>query len=261
MKRERSWAGALAIMSTIALSALVGSRAMALSVKNTNFVDLLSEANAIVVGRVEAVTDGLDGRGIPYTEIRLDVSESIRGNISGSYTFRQFGLTNPRLSSDGTRKLMPGPTGFPQYAVGEQVVLFLRPAAAWTGFRMPVGVSQGKFNLGPGRAENDMGNAGLFHNVRLDKRSQNDETHRMMTSTGAVNPDAFLSFVRRAVHERWVETGRMSRADERGHPRNPPQPDRADSRVQPGAEPSPAPAAKNESIDPNANNALGRTGR
>jgi len=37
----------------------------------------------------------------------------------------------------------------------------------------------------------------------------------LLMSDGAANPEAFLSFVRRAVRGRWVETGRMTKMDRR----------------------------------------------
>jgi hypothetical protein len=119
--------------------------------------------------------------------------------------------------------MMPAPPGFPKYSPGEEVVLFLRPAASWTGFRMPAGVAQGKFVLGPGRVANGTGNVGLFSNVHIDKDLTTDNEKRMMAVTGAANPATFLAFVRRAVQERWIERGRMMRADRAAELRLPPQ--------------------------------------
>jgi hypothetical protein len=118
--------------------------------------------------------------------------------------------------------MMPAPEGFPRYTPGEEIVLFLRPAAAWTGFRMPAGVSQGKFLIKAGRVANEMGNSGLYRNVRLENGIANAREKRMMDAGGAANPDTFLTFVRRAVRERWVETGRLSRLGAHGVPRTPP---------------------------------------
>ena len=189
---------------------------MTLSSDNSNMVDLLAQSNDIVVGRVASVTDGIDDRGIPYTEVTLSIDETIRGGLSGDYKFRQFGLLNPRILGDGQGRMMPAPAGFPKYVAGENVVLFLRPAASWTGFRMPAGVTRGKFNVGPGRIANEDDNAGLFDNVQLDESLANTSDQRMMKVGGPANPATFLSFVRRAVRERWLESGRISRADEHG---------------------------------------------
>jgi hypothetical protein len=184
---------------------------MALSLVERNVVDLIGESDAIVVGTVGKVADGIDDSGIPYTEVTLQVSESIRGALPGTYTFRQFGLMKPRPSEDGKRIMMPAPEGFPRYASGERVLLFLYPQAKRTGLRTTAGLMQGKFTLGPGFAANGTGNVGLFRNVSLDQRVVEDSDKRLLaTESGAVNPDAFLSFLRRAVDGRWVETGRLA---------------------------------------------------
>lgn len=196
------------------LAASIGKApAMTLSAGDANIVELLQQSSDIVVGRVAKVEDGLDERGVPYTEVTLEVSESIRGGLSGQVTFRQFGLLQPRPMPYGRLTMMPAPPGFPKYQAGEEVVLMLRPSARWTGFRMPAGVTQGKFKLGPGHVANDTGNRGLFRNVRWEKGLVNDGEKRMITAGGPANPETFLSFLRKAVQERWVETGRMTRAD------------------------------------------------
>jgi hypothetical protein len=248
----RKWVGFVAMALLVA--AIGGAHAMTLS-SDANIVELLGQSNDIVVGKVAAVTDGIDDRGIPYTEVTLDVSEAIRGGISGSYTFRQFGLLAPRLSVDGRKKMMPAPPGFPRYSTGEEIALMLRPSAAWTGFRMPAGVSRGKFNLSPGRAENDANNAGLFHNVRLDKNHATEKDKRMMLDEGPANPDTFLSFLRRAVRERWVETGTLSYADGRVGSRVPPRSEPNDGGGQ-RSNSTPKSANAPQQLDPSHNVAI-----
>ncbi len=241
-------------------AAIGGAHAMTLSSGDGDIVELLSQASDIVVGRVATVTDGIDDRGVPYTEVTLHVAESIRGELSGTYTFRQFGLLKPRATADGARMRMPAPPGFPRYQEGEDLVLFLRPAAAWTGFRMPAGVTQGKFTVAAGRVENGMGNAGLFRNVRLERGLATERDKRLLTTaSGPLNPDAFLSFVRRAVQERWVERSRMTRSDRRDGSRIPPQSDPGDAHDRTPA--APAPAGPPIEQDPDANPALPRSGR
>ena len=210
-------------LAAVIFAAIGGARAMTLSGSDTNIVELLRQSKDIVVGTVENVTDGLDEKGIPYTEVTLTIGEPIRGELSGAYKFRQFGLLKPRPVGDGSRTMMPSPPGFPKYERGEHLVLFLRPSAKWTGFRMPAGVTSGKFVLGPGRVENGMGNAGLFYNVKLQKGLASATDKRMMAAGGAANPESFLSFVRRAVHEHWVETGRMDLALPQGLSKRLPQ--------------------------------------
>jgi len=167
-----------------ALVAAVGSAHAMTLTGDANIVELLQQSSDIVVGKVSNVTDGIDSRGVPYTEVTLQVSESIRGGISGTYTFRQFGLVAPRLTADGTRKMMPAPEGFPRYTAGAELVLMLRPSARLTGFRMPAGVTGGKFEIGPGRVENERGNAGLFRNVRLEQGLGTAKDTRMIVDGG-----------------------------------------------------------------------------
>jgi len=83
-----------------ALVAAVGSAHAMTLTGDANIVELLQQSSDIVVGKVSNVTDGIDSRGVPYTEVTLQVSESIRGGISGTYTFRQFGLLAPRLTAE-----------------------------------------------------------------------------------------------------------------------------------------------------------------
>jgi hypothetical protein len=191
--------------------ALAGTRAMALSLVEQNVVDLLRESDAIAVGTVGKVVDGIDVQGLPYTEVTLKVSESIRGALPETYTFRQFGLMKPRPAPDGKMLMMPAPEGFPRFGSGEQVLLFLYPRAATTGLRTTSGLTQGKFTLGPGFAANGTDNVGLFRNVSLDQRVIQESDKRLLaTQSGPMNPDSFLSFLRRAVGEHWVESGRLA---------------------------------------------------
>jgi hypothetical protein len=245
----------------VCLAAIGTAHAMTLSSDSGNFVELMQQSNDIVVGKVTSVTDGIGDRGIPYTEVTLEVSETIRGAVSGVYTFRQFGLLTPRLTADGRRKMMPAPEGFPIYKTGEHLVLFLRPAAAWTGFRMPAGVTSGKFNVGPGRVANEGGNAGLFRDVHLDNGLATSAEKRMMDTGGPANPDTFLSFVRRAVHERWIETGRMKRASSRVIAPEPPPSDVVNGQDQPSGAKPPATEPTIQPQDPNANNAIAGAGK
>lgn len=197
----------------LAFVALAANRALALSLVEKNVVDLLRESDAIVVGTVASVTDDIDPQGLPYTEVTLKVSESIKGALADTYTFRQFGLLKPRPTADGKMLMMPAPEGLPTYAAGERVLLFLAPQARLTGLRTTAGLIQGKFTIGPGSAANGAGNAGLFRNVRLDQGLAEGGDERLLaTRSGVLNPDEFLSFLRRAVRGRWVETGRLEKS-------------------------------------------------
>lgn len=210
------------LILAVAAASIGEVSAMTLSTGAANIVDMLEQSNDIVVGQVTKVEDGIDEHGVPFTEVTFEVTESIRGAISGQYKFRQFGLLAPRPTEDGKRTMMPAPEGFPKYTAGDEVVLMLRPQAKRTGFRMPAGITGGKFRLSPGRVENEHGNAGLFRNVHIENGLADEKGARMMASDGPAHPDTFLTFLRRAVRERWVETGKLTRSDKRRGPKDPP---------------------------------------
>jgi hypothetical protein len=107
--------------------------------KEATIVDLL-KSELILRGRIAKVTDGVDNRGIPYTEVTLQVAEAIKGQAKGSYTFRQFGLLKPRSMGDGHVNLMVTPAASATYAQGEETILFLNKPAAWTGLQTTTGL-------------------------------------------------------------------------------------------------------------------------
>jgi hypothetical protein len=178
--------------------------------REINVVDLVAHSELILRGAVTNVTDGIDSRGIPYTEVTLHVSDAIRGQVSGDYTFRQFGLLKPRDMGNGMTNLMVTPAGWATYTKGEETILFLNKKAAWTGLQTTVGLGQGKFKVSMAGATNQSNNVGLFKNVSIDPSALGTKEQRaMLTQQGPVNVNAFVSLVKQAVTGRWVETGRM----------------------------------------------------
>ena len=71
------------------------------TVEKMNVARLIEHSELILVGQVVGMTDGFDGNNLPYTDITLQVAETIKGAAGGSYTFRQFGLMAPRDMGDG----------------------------------------------------------------------------------------------------------------------------------------------------------------
>lgn len=181
--------------------------------KKANIVDLVGQSEFILHGTVKSVTDGIDTRGLPYTEVTIRVAEAIKGQSSGDYTFRQFGLLKPRKMGNGMTNLMVTPAAFANYKKGEETILFLYKEASRTGFRTTTGLGQGKFNVSLAGATNQFNNAGLFDGVVMDQSLLGATERRVMaTKTGAVNAQGFLSLVKQAVHGQWVENGRMKNA-------------------------------------------------
>ena len=179
--------------------------------REVNLVDLVANSELILRGTVVNLTDGIDDRGIPYTEVTLHVSEAIRGQVGGDYTFRQFGLLKPRDMGNGTVTLMVTPAGWATYTKGEETILFLNKHAAWTGLQTTVGLGQGKFKVAMAGAVNQSNNAGLFKNVTIDPTLLGTKEQRvMMTQQGPVNVNAFVGLVKQAINGQWIETGRMA---------------------------------------------------
>lgn len=176
--------------------------AFALTSKTVNMTDLVRQADQIVAGTVTDVTQGVDERGLPYTEIQLRVVESLRGGANGTLTFRQFGFQNAQPSANG-RKQLNLVAGMPRYAENEYVLLFLSRTSG-LGMRTTVGLEQGRFALRGGGYENGANNAGLFRNVDFSRITLNEKEQFLTTTQiGAVQADTFLGLVRRAVGEDW----------------------------------------------------------
>lgn len=182
--------------------------------REVNVVDLVANSELILRGTVTNLTDGIDARGIPYTEVTLHVADAIRGQVSGDYTFRQFGLLRPRDIGNGMTNLVITPAGWASYTKGEEAILFLNKKAAWTGLQTTVGLGQGKFNISMAGAVNQSNNAGLFKNVSVDPTLLGTREQRaLQTQQGPVNVNAFISLVKQAVNENWVQTGRMKHVE------------------------------------------------
>ena len=207
--RSSAFARSVAVMAIFVLVALAGAPVHGASVLPRTVVDLIGLSEFILSGTVVEVHDGLDQQ-LPYTEITLEVDEALKGSVSRIYTFRQFGLLEPRAMADGRTNLMVAPDGWPRFTVGEHVVVFLYKAALHTGLRTTVGLMQGKFTVRDGQIANAVANRGLFANVRVEKSLLSSaESKLLQAKRGPLAADAFLSFVRRAVRNGWVERGEV----------------------------------------------------
>lgn len=184
----------------------------ATSVMPMTVVDLLAHSDAIVVGQVQSVTDGFDARGLPYTEVTLKVSDTIRGQKAETYTFRQFGLDKPRKLADG-RTYLGRPTGWPVWRQNEMAIAFMYSKARSTGFQTTVGLGQGKLSLANGVAMNSYDNSMLFTGVRVNRGLlDNSEQTMFDTKKGPVNADTLRKFLHRAVDGNWVKNGSIANA-------------------------------------------------
>ena len=155
--------------SSLATLALVAASvpSHATSVIPMTVVDLLSHSDAIVAGQVQSVVDGFDACGLPYMEVTIKVSDTIRGQKAETYTFRQL------ASRSRARRPMATVTSAARQAadlaeerVGDRVHALESKS---TGFQTTVGLGQGKMSLANGVAMNAYDNGTLFRDVKVNR--------------------------------------------------------------------------------------------
>jgi len=184
IKRGLGWAAFAA--------ALASAPSHATSVRQMSIVDLLDHSQSIVAGRVEKVSDGFDAKNVPYTEVTLKVTDTIRGAKGNTHTFRQFGLDKPRTMPDG-RVYLGRPSGWPTWRAGESAIVFLYPKANVTGLQTTVGLGFSSVNVSP---------------ALLDGAEQK----MFDTRKGPVSEETFRKFLHRAVEGDWVKKGSIANA-------------------------------------------------
>jgi hypothetical protein len=202
----------LTLLVSIVVLAMSVNIAHAKNVKKQNLLELMTHADSILVGTVSNKTDGFQ-KGLPYTEITLEVGQSLKGNHGSSYTFRQFGLIEPKSMGDGRVNLMVTPAGWPTYLKGEQVMLFLHKPASETGFQTTAGLTQGKFMIRGDRIANDTNNDALFAGVKINGQLSATQQTLVDQPSGSYAAGEFLSLIKTAVEENWIENGVMTHED------------------------------------------------
>lgn len=208
---NKSFHSRLCLAVVAAAVALGAPAAHAAKLKPQNLTRLIADADQIVAGKVTSVTDGVSERGLPYTEVTIAVANSARGELRGGkpYTFRQFGLLEPRKMPNGRVLVAVTPEGFPRWQEGEQVVAFLYRPASRTGLQTTAGLAQGKLTVLNGRIANEFNNRGLFNDVQINDHLLSEKERAMLKSQGPVDAATFVGLVGRAVTENWVSTGEM----------------------------------------------------
>jgi len=201
----------LPVALAAALVLLAGPAAHATKLKPQNLTQLIADSQSIVAGKVTRVTDGVAPNGMPYTEITISVSDSAKGELRGgkSFTFRQFGLLEPRKLPSGKTLIAVTPAGFPRWTAGEQVIAFMHKPASRTGLQTTAGLAQGKLNVLNGKVANEFGNRGLFEGVKIEEGLLSEKERAMLKSQGAVDAATFVGLVGRAVSGNWIQNGEM----------------------------------------------------
>ena len=178
----------------------------AATVAKRNIGDLIAMGEVIVHGKVLEVRDGITAQNVPYTEVTVEVTEATKGNAGRTYTFRQYGLIEPKDMGNGLVNLNVTPDGWPTYSKDEEVVLFLYKPGQLTGLRTTVGLFQGKFTVQDGMVTNIIDNEGLFDRLTIDKRMLSEKERAMVEmDRGRVSIEVFTSFIRKAVDQRWFK--------------------------------------------------------
>ena len=206
---RRPWCGVV-----IALALLLSGTApvaQATKLQKQNITQLIAASESIIGGVVTDVHDGIDDKGVPYTQVTIGVGASAKGAIKPQQhlTFRQFGLLAPRTQADGSTLLALTPEGFPSWRKGEYVVAFLHRAGTRTGLRTTAGLAQGKLSMINDRLVNAFDNAGLFDDVRIAPSLLSAEEQALLHSKGPVDMRTFMGLIGRAVRNGWVEKGVM----------------------------------------------------
>ncbi len=186
--------------------------AAAMQLVPANLTRLIDQSDLIVSGKVKSVTDGIDAKGLPYTEVTIAVGASAKKKLSprSDFKFRQYGLLEARKMPDGRFLVAQAPEGFPAWRMDEQVVAFMYKPAAKTGLRTTVGLAQGKFTASGGRLANEQANQGLFKDVHVNAGLLSSAESSMLRGpAGAVDAATLMGLVNRAVAGRWIETGAM----------------------------------------------------
>ena len=189
----------------------MSTAAHATKIKKQNLTELIGQSESIVAGTVKSVTDGFDANGVPYTEITIAVGSVAKGQQAEKedYTFRQFGLLEPRSMGNGKIYLGTTPQGFAKWNADEFVIAFLYKPASRTGLQTTVGLAQGKFTAQNGMIANEFGNAGLFTGVNINPALLDAEQASLLRTTGEVPLDDFMKLVGDAVDGNWIESGDM----------------------------------------------------
>ena len=205
---RRRWRGAAALLAGAVLSLPVA----ALQLAPANLTRLIDQSELVVSGKVQSVTDGIDAKGVPFTEVTILVGSSAKKKLAArsEYKFRQYGLLASRKLPDGRFLVARAPEGFPVWHRDEQVVAFLRKPASKTGLRATVGLAQGKFTSTGGRLVNEQHNQGLFAGVEVKPGVLTPAESALLRSpSGAVDGATLMALVNRAAAGKWIEKGVM----------------------------------------------------
>ena len=180
-----------------------------------NIVDLLDHSQTIVAGHVTKVTDGFDAKGMPYTEVTINV---IGHDPRAEGRDLHVPAVRARRAAHDARRhachLGGRPAGWPTWRPAKSAIVFLYPKAKYTGLQTTVGLGYGKLGMGNGVAMNAHDNAGSLpqRDGRTAALLDSAEQQMFDTKKGPVNEDTLRKFLHRAVDGNWVKKGSIANA-------------------------------------------------
>ncbi len=192
--KAKLWFTRLSAIAALSASLMLAPAAIAQKHIKQNLNQLVAASASIISGEVVSVSDGFDDKQRPYTEVTIKVGQDAKGKHSqgSDFTFRQFGLLEPRVMDNGKVYLGVSPEGFANWVEGEHVIVFMNPDFGG-GLRSTVGLEQGKFTVNNGKAVNEVGNYGLFED--MDTGEFSTEEQNLITTPGAVDAGVFMNLV------------------------------------------------------------------
>ena len=149
--------------------------------------DLLSASSRVVVGECLQFHEGVDGRGLPFTQYDFRLVDQLKGVPKGKLlTVKQFGRVTAPTQRGEVRSVVRI-EGMPHYRPGETYLLFLGPDSRW-GFTSPIGLAQGAFLVtGTGsnrRLVNSLDNRNLGLDTSQSVREKVSERRLQMRQSG-----------------------------------------------------------------------------
>lgn len=177
------------------------------TVKHYNLKDMISKSERIFVGKCMSVAEAelkFPKGSIWYTEYTFQVSETIKGQLGPTVTFRQYGLSKPKKINE-TIMLYNRPIGMPAYEADQEYVLFLMGDSE-LGLTGPIGLYQGAFLVHTNEFNqkvvvNGAQNRGLFLRTtdsELRRFDFSESEEKLVSSkSGPFVLDNFVSVVKR----------------------------------------------------------------
>ena len=172
--------------------------AEAFLVAKLNLTQLASLSDHIFVGRCISVKTAEDSNGRPVQYVTYQISETLKGDIQETVTFKQ--ILMPNDTSYGRETVTTAMSDLPAYKEGEEALVFLSDATD-SGLTAPVGLGQGKFVIVTGkdgrrRISNVLKNRGIFQGMaRIPKVQSLSLTSRQKKMLTNPPSDLFLEDV------------------------------------------------------------------